>query len=384
MPMSTVNIRYFVHDLSDAAVKRRVEMLTDVGADVALVGFVRDLHFVPQFSSATVLAQTHNARFIHRMLTVLVQAVKLFVRRDQSVGTDVFVARNLEMLLLARVAQMTASRRIPVIYECLDVHRLMLGTGLAPRLLRALERRLSRSCSGLITSSPAYVHDYFQSFAMIDLPVILIENKVFGVSEIAQCQPPADGPSWVIAWNGAIRCAKSLRILDELTANAKGSIRVVIRGRISYDQIPDFDEVVRRSPWINYNGPYQYPEGLDEIYDGVHFSWTIDMFLEGQNSTWALANRIYEGGRAGVVPIAQRAVETGRFYDRLGIGLVLDDISAAGVHAALRDLTQADYQVMRNRCAAVPSEKWTITRAESKRILNELCSVAGIAATLPD
>lgn len=382
--MSSVNIRYFVHDLSDAAVKRRGEMFTDAGADVALVGFVRDVSMVPKFSSAVVLARTHNARFVHRLMTVLVQAVTVLFRRKLVIGADFIIARNLEMLLLARVAQLTAGRRIPLIYECLDVHRLMLGTGLVARLLRALERKLARSCCGLITSSPAYVHDYFRSIVKIDLPVILIENKVFGVPPSSQSKPPAVGSPWVIAWNGAIRCAKSLRILDELTTRANGTVRVVIRGRVSYDQIPDFDEVVHRSPWIEYKGPYPYPDGLDEIYSGVHFSWTIDMFLEGQNSTWALANRIYEGGRAGVVPIAQRAVETGRYYDRLGIGLVLDDISAEGVYAALKVLMQEEYQILRDRCTAVPPETWTITRAESKNILDDLCSVAGLALPQSD
>lgn len=382
--MNSVNIRYFVHDLSDAAVKRRVEMLTDAGSDVAVIGFVRDIHTVPKFSSATVLAKTHDARFIHRIATVLVQSAKLLFRRQLLDGADLIIARNLEMLLLARVAQVVAKRNIPLVYECLDVHRLMLGKSLAPQLLRALERWLTRSCAGLITSSPAYVEKYFQPIARVTLPIVLIENKVFGVQATTQCKPPAAAPPWIIAWNGAIRCSKSLRILDELTTLAQGSVHVIIRGRVSYDQIPDFDGIVQRSPWINYEGPYTYPEGLDEVYDGVHFSWTIDMFLEGQNSTWALANRIYEGGRAGVVPIAQRAVETGRFYDRLGIGLVLDDISAAGVYSAIRDLTLAEYQGLKDRCTAIPSENWTITEAESKRILNELRSCTGLSAILSD
>ncbi|MBU3678660.1 MAG: glycosyl transferase family 1 [Candidatus Kapabacteria bacterium] len=362
--------------------KRRVEMFTDAGADVALVGFVRDRRFVPEFSSATVLAQTHNARFLHRMLTVLAQSMKLLVRRDTVFEADMIIARNLEMLVLARVVQMRAGRQIPLIYECLDVHRLMLGTGLAPRLLRALERRLSRSCAGLITSSSAYVNSYFQTIAKITLPVILIENKVFGVPTTTRCQPPAEAPPWIIAWNGAIRCAKSLRILDELTSSANGSIRVVIRGRVSHDQIPDFDEIVGRSAWIAYKGPYQYPEGLDEIYDGVHFSWTIDFFLEGQNSALALANRIYESGRAGVVPIAQRTVETGRYYDALGIGIVLNDVSPERIHAALKDLTAADYIVLRDRCKALPPQTWTITRDESRRVLAQLLTATGLTDKL--
>ena len=377
--MKRPNIQYFVHDLADAAVKRRVEMLNLSGADVGVTGFVRDPTRLPSFSSMTVLGQTHNARFLHRIVAVSMQAFALLLRRPKMHLTDVIIARNLEMLLLAHVVRLRLPVRVPIIYECLDVHRLMLGKGLLPALLLRLERTLLGASAGVITSSPAYVSEYFHSVVGISVPFILVENQVFGIPPIPSPLSLEPGPPWVIAWNGAIRCSKSLNILQRVTTLANGSIRVVINGTVSYDQIPDFDSVVKASPWIDFRGPYRYPEDLDQIYAGAHFNWTIDMFWEGQNSTWALANRIYEGGRAGVVPIAQSSVETGRYYQHLGIGILLDDLDPESIHGRLASLSMIEFTHLRDACSRVSPETWTMTQQGANSVMQQICAVAGLS-----
>lgn len=374
--MKGSNIQYFVHDLTDAAVKRRVEMLSLAGADVSVVGFVRDPARIPAFASMTVLGQTHNARFFQRIRAVIAQSIRLLVQRTSIRPADVLIARNLEMLLLAHVVRLRSPVKIPVIYECLDVHRLMLGRGLPAVLLRHVERILMKASSGLITSSPAYVTEYFHAIARVDPRVILIENRVFGLPALPCPLPLVSGPPWTIAWNGAIRCSKSLDILRRVTELGNGSIRVVINGKVSYDQIPAFDEIVAASPWIDFRGAYRYPEDLDLIYAGAHFNWTIDMFWEGQNSTWALANRIYEGGRAGVVPIAQEAVETGRYYKRLCIGLLLDDLSPEAIYMRMSSIDATTFQHLHDECLRVSPEVWTMTEEGAHRLLEQIQAVA--------
>lgn len=371
--MKGLNICLFVHDVNDAAVHRRVAMLTASGANVTTLGFVRDdVRRIPDGSKTVVLGRTHNGRFLHRIGAVLRQVMTVGKGGASAADADLIIARNLEMLLLAFLAAKREGKRTPVVYECLDIHRLMLGGGPVARLLRVLERRLAASCAGIITSSPAYIEQYFHNIAGIDLPVVLIENRVFGLAPLSASRPPADTPPWVIAWNGAIRCAKSLAILNEVTLQAQGSIRVVIHGRVSYDQIPDFDRMVAANPWIDFRGAYRYPDDLDAIYDQVHFNWTIDMFWEGQNSTWALANRIYEGGRAGVVPIAQRSVETGHFYERLGLGVLLDDLTPSRVEHIIMSIRAEDYAALRRAAAAVPLDVWTMGETECRQLSAQL------------
>ncbi|MBU3698576.1 MAG: glycosyltransferase family 4 protein [Candidatus Kapabacteria bacterium] len=371
-----MNIRFFAHDIADAAVMRRVAMLHRAGAAVSVVGFTRGQNQPSEAASVKILGQTRNARFVHRIWAVLFQSLKMMLGPSATDHANVVIARNLEMLMLAVMERLTKRGRVPIIYECLDIHRLMLGKGPASAALRSLERWLLSFCSAIITSSPAYEKCYFRPIARTSLPVILIENTVFGLPSECSAKPPATSPPWIIAWNGAVRCAKSLKILNELTLSANGIVRLLINGRVSYDQIPDFHMIVDANPWIEFRGPYRYPEGLDSVYDGVHFNWTIDMFWEGQNSTWALANRIYEGGRAGVVPIAQRSVETGAYYERLGIGLLLDELTAQALWDRLSTMTANEYAQMHAECAAIPGDTWTMTQESAEKILDRLCQLS--------
>ena len=171
---------------------------------------------------------------------------------------------------------------------------------------------------------------------------------------------------------GAIRCRKSLLLLDEVARISNGTIRVVIRGKVSRDQIPDFDTIVNSNPWLSYHGPYRYPDDLDIIYSGVHFNWTIDMLWEGQNPTWSLVNRIYEGGRSGVVPIALRSLETGRYCEKLGIGIVIDTAEAKSLLHVLSSMTPSVYADLRRQCASVPSKQWTMDTQSARDLVSQL------------
>lgn len=130
-------VLYLVHDLSDPAVRRRVLMLTAGGATVTLAGFRRGENRLAEIEGVTPLelGATADARFAQRLLAVAVATVKLPRLLAGLVRPDVILARNLEMLALAN----SASRHfggVPIAYECLDVHRLLLNKGLAGKVLR--------------------------------------------------------------------------------------------------------------------------------------------------------------------------------------------------------------------------------------------------------
>jgi hypothetical protein len=67
-----VRIAYFVHDLSDPAVGRRVRMLRTGGAEVTVLGF-RRAERAPEIAGAAVvdLGRTYDAAFAQRIGKVL-------------------------------------------------------------------------------------------------------------------------------------------------------------------------------------------------------------------------------------------------------------------------------------------------------------------------
>ena len=193
---------------------------------------------------------------------------------------DVLVARNLESLMMA--ARIAGSR--PVVYECLDIHRLLLSDGLLARFVRAIERHLLSRSELVVVSSPAFEREYFAEKSG-GPPAMVLENKV--PSSIAAkrkaTSPDPDGP-FTIAWFGMLRCRKSFRVLSRLCAKYGGKLRVLIAGMPSTAEFDDFAGMVAKVPNMTFVGPYS-PEELPDLYSQCHFAWTIDWFEEGLTAT---------------------------------------------------------------------------------------------------
>ncbi|HEV2900024.1 MAG TPA: glycosyltransferase [Pseudaminobacter sp.] len=380
-----LHVLYLVHDLSDPAVRRRVIMLQAGGAKVTLAGFRRTAH--P--AAATVdglspidLGQTEDGKFAQRLLAIGKAALSLRSRLNRVSRPDVIIGRNLEMLALAKRARSLFSADIPVIYECLDIHRLLLGEGGASKAMRSAERALGRDAVLLMTSSPAFVRDYFHRFGQIDAPVLLLHNKVLELADRpvdSESHEPAAPPGepWTIGWFGALRCRKSLELLAAFTRRMEGRFEVVLRGRPAYSEFADFNGFVGAEPHIRFEGAYRNPEDLARIYGEVHFSWAIDFFEEGLNSSWLLPNRLYEGCRYGAVPIAMRQTETGRFLADRHMGVLLDEASAPALAARLADIDADKYAPARRKILAEDRGTWACDLRDCRALVDRLKALAG-------
>lgn len=376
-----MRIAYFVHDLADPAVAKRVRMLRAGGARLVVTGFHRGEEAPVIAGVRTIdLGRTYDGRFLQRMAKVFGCLFRTATLRSALSGADVVMARNLEMLLLAAVARALFRPMAGLVYECLDLHRLMLSTGWFGRLLRALERRLMRGVGLLIVSSPAFVRSYFEPRqglgAGLELPWRLVENKVFDPRPMAVRQiAPSPGRPWKIGWFGAIRCQRSLDILSDLAARRPDLVEVVIHGRPSRTEFRDFDAQVTATPALRFGGAYT-ADDLPDLYAGVHFTWAIDYFEAGANSSWLLPNRIYEGGRHGSVPLAMAGVETGAWLRRHGLGILMED-PAAEVEAVLEAMTPAAYAELAAQAANAPAETFSTDTEACRALIRDLAAVEG-------
>ena len=186
-----LHVLYLVHDLCDPAVSRRVIMLQAGGAKVTLAGFRRGNNPLVNFDTPPIeLGVTRDGKFAQRLAAVAKAALSLGAKLKGVEKPDIIVGRNLEMLALANRAKALFGAETPVVYECLDIHRLLLREDWVGKALRGAERALGRNVALLVTSSPAFVRNYFLRFCQIDAPVALLQNKVLELSD-----GPADGPS---------------------------------------------------------------------------------------------------------------------------------------------------------------------------------------------
>jgi hypothetical protein len=368
---------YFVHDLGDPAVARRLSMLAPSLISAVVIGFHRAALAPARVAGwpAIALGRTKDGQLGRRALSVLYRRAMIRRLRPHLLGANVIMARQLEMLALAAAARRQCAETAVLAYECLDIHGLMVAPSLAGVLLRRLEGHLLRATDLLIVSSFAFVREHLQPLHGADLPPICpIENKVLQSEHVqspgAKARPA--GPPWRVGWYGVLRCRRSLELLAELTRQLPGQVIVELRGRPARSAIPDFDALVAAAPGLSFLGPYDRERDLAEIYQAVHFTWAIDFYEAGANSRWLLPNRLYEGGLHGAVPIALASVETGAWLARHGAGVVLGEPLARALLGYFSALQPATYAASARCLAAVPPENWVDDGRDGERLASAL------------
>lgn len=373
--MTTAKISYFVPDLTDPAFHRRLQMLETGGATVTPIGFRRSAKAERIQDEAVVeLGSTADGRLLRRLGSVAVALTRIERVAPYVRGSDAIIARNLEMLVLAARARRLYAPDAKLIYESLDIHRLLLNGGPAGKILRFIESALWRDVALLLTSSPAFVQHYFRSRGFGG-PIRIEENKVLMPEDhIPERQPNQRvmGPPWRIGWFGMIRCRKSLNILSALAEAAGGGIEIIIRGRPSSSVFPDFDGDLSGLRNVHYLGPYNNPQDLAQIYGDVHFNWTVDFYESGLNSAWLLPCRMYEGSLFGSVPIAEDGVETANWLRRHHAGVILRKPMERQLLKFFSELDQSRYVALADQVNAVARSDIMVDRAGCESLVRAL------------
>ncbi len=371
-----MKILYLVHDLSDATVHKRAIMLVKGGAEVVVAGYRRSENIVADIHGCDVydFGRTYNSGFGRRILSVLKLVITINKYKGIFTNCDAVIARNLEMLAIGVRGKVLYNDKCPLVYESLDIHRLLLNKGIIGKTLRSLEGWLSGYAYNIWTSSPAFISEYFGKLSKVKCPIKLIENKVFYPNEEVLKEKNntnlVAGKPWKIGWFGAIRCRKSLDILQTLVQQSNGEIEVIIRGRPAYDQFDNFQAIIDKTEGLYFYGSYKNPKDLNEIYNEVHFTWAIDMFEEGLNSSWLLPNRLYEGGLFGSIPIAIESVHTGEFIKTLGVGIIIKEASPKALQEVFDALTSEKYLRLKRLAKMIPQDKWLCSLNECKLLVD--------------
>jgi hypothetical protein len=333
-------------------------MLKLGSAQVIIAGFTR----IPEppkhidGCEAINLGWTQDGKFLHRIGSVALVACRLERLQNILAGCSVVIARNLEMLLLAARARRRYLPNAPLIFECLDIHRLLLRSDLIGQFLRTIETRLVEQVDLVLTSSPRFVREYFRP-RNLHPPIKILENKILLPDhsfDRSTQQPRSSGPPWKIGWFGMLRCRRSFEILSSVARESGGRLQVVIAGRPSPKEFPNFADMVAKAPFVTFSGPYRL-EQLPALYGGVHFSWAVDYFEQGLNSSWLLPNRIYESSFFGAVPIASEGVETANWLAEKQIGLTLAGEPEAALNHLVSTMAGWRYRQLFDALQRIPA-----------------------------
>ncbi len=322
-------IAFFGHDAADAAVRRRVKSFT--GDGMRVIGFMmRRRDVSPEWQNVD-LGMTRDGAFFHRIKQIFAGARKAAAQRDLLEQADVIYARNLDMLACAFLAKRHTGLKTPVIYESLDVHRLLTRGDFVGRTFRGLERSLLKRTRALVVSSPGFLKNHFERHYLGDFTAYVVENRLSADSDFGprpNIVEPSTAPAdrkLVLGWVGMLRCQRSLDLLCELADAFPDSLEIRLHGIPARTEIPVFEPEIDRRPNMTFFGKFRSPEDLADIYGSLDLVWAGDFMEAGYNSVWLLPNRIYEGGYYATPSIAPADTETAAWIQRNDCGFVISE-----------------------------------------------------------
>ena len=238
-----------------------------------------------------------------------------------------------------------------------------------------------------MTSSPAFVDEYFATLGTRVPPVLIQENKVLAaeldaglVARLREDRPafrPPDGPPWRIGWFGQMRCGCSLELLAGLCRAFPGQFEVVIRGQPIAELADRLVATAAATPGMAFLGAYDRTTDLAAMHADVHFCWAFDRYNSGTNSDWSLLNRLYEGGVFGCVLIAQAGVATGDWLAARGVGVLLQEPYEASLHSWAAGLAPPSYAASRQAMADVPLRDFLDTDEDAVAFAEQVLGRAG-------
>ncbi len=350
LPVVNPRIAFFGHNALDAAVKRRIVGLLRTGATVRAYTMRRGDNQPREWDNVD-LGRTYDRVFWQRGINIVRGLAVLLRRRGELLEADLWIARNLDMLVLAYFAKTIAGSKAPLVYECLDIHPLMTRSDPLGRLMRSIERRLLARSERLIVSSPGFMREYFDVHHQAVCRASVIENRLPSSAVVESRPEPgpikSEDQPIVIGWFGNLHCQRSLNLLHGIAKALPDRIQVVLYGMPSLAVIPDFASRVHDLPNFVFRGQYRYPDDLARIYGELDLIWAGDFYDARFNSRWLLPNRIYEGGYFGVPPIAPSDGETGRWIATRSAGWLVDEPVESTLLELLGSLTHAQIHARR-------------------------------------
>lgn len=376
-----LKIAYLGHDSGDAAVRRRARALLDDGFE--LEGFMphRREDDIDIFWSHTDLGRTEDGALAHRIRAILKGAAQVS-RATAFRSADLIIARNLDMLIMAFEAKRQAGLSTPVIFECLDLHRLVTRTNVIGKAMRLLERQLVRRCRRVWVSSPGFVTHHLERYYPGQYSVDLLENRIPVSCDLPprpRQAPVSSALPMNLGWVGRIRCQRSLDLMCVLADRFGDRLHIHLHGIPSLSEISVFEPVIEPRENMTYHGPYLAPEGLAEIYSSLDLVWAGDFMEAGANSVWLLPNRIYEGGYFAVPPVAPADTQTAAWIEDRACGLIvaepLEETLPALVERLIDD--RSPLQSARDRLVAEPrgtfvEPEGTLARLIARAMAQEL------------
>ena len=364
-PAKVASIIYLAPDCTDSAVRKRVEGLLELGHQLTTFAFRRDRYNVgrPCPWDHVELGKSRERHLVSRLLFFWQALWIIYGHRARWRESTIIWARNLDLALLGFMGRLITRSNASLVYEVLDIHPVLVKRNWQGSVARWLERIVLARCKGLVISSPEFAKQYFSAYQGYHGKTYLVENKwspvgVFARPGIVSSRPAGKTRCWSIGWFGNLRCSRSLTILTQVARDLPDRVQIYLRGFASLLGEQVLQDAIASCDNIHFEGEYDAPNDLPEIYGRVHFNWCADL-SDGLNSRWLIPNRVYEGGYFGVPALAVDGYYVGEVVQSRGLGFTLQEATAECLKDLILAMDSTTYDECRRQIEALPQSDFT-------------------------
>lgn len=323
------NVLFLLSRAEHPRMWRRVLRLSEYCRGIEVFGFERKNVPLDHPHKFTSLGKVEHAKFLSR-IPVYLNAIRKSTPRIRD--SDVCYSFSLDILIWVYLSKVFTGSKAKLVYEIADIHPLLSSGSLVGTIVRYVERYLIKRTCAVVFTSENFYSGYFKKIQKFtDFECVTIENKVFlprSLRERLRFQSTASGPL-TIGYFGLIKSTHSFEFLVELAERMKGAIRVKFAGRFVYPNRDDVcQEIVMRSPYLEYCGPYCSPDDLESLYGSVELVWNA--YCEGANASWQRTTRFSEACFFKRPVIYNPDTQDGKLASRydLGIPMRFGDLKA--------------------------------------------------------
>lgn len=360
---------------------KRIEMIRSGGAAVEAAAFDRDYHRgrLPD-CQVTGLGTISHGKYLRRIPRIL-RAVRPLSR--QIARNDVVYAFGPDMALLSVLAR--GASRTPVVMEIGDLSRTQTRGGMVGHAVRAGERLLASRCSLVVTTTEAFMENYYRRWLGVRTPGLVLENKIEARVADRTAVParapgrPLDGRPLRIGYFGLLRCGWSWRVLDALVRRHPGRFEVVMAG-YPLDPRDIADRSAGRSDF-RYLGEYRSPTDLPALYGSVDVVWATyhPLAADDYPHWWARPNRFYESCLFSRPVITRDGTCDSVDVKRWGVGLCVREESVDDTVARLASLTAAEVEGWTDAMARMPRDVY-VHGDDTHRLQSSIAALARMYA----
>lgn len=257
--------------------------------------------------------------------------------------------QGLDMLLLACWYKNCFDRKVHIVYEVADLHRLLVDDQATTKLrlfakgVAFFEKQCSRFVDKLIVTSERYFDICYKRYYKHE-QVLYIPN-IPSISAFKNYAPKNHNYNFTVGFIGGIRYVNEIKLL--IFAAKKAGVKVFLAG---LEHGKEIERLCESEDYVTYFGKYNYDTQIAYLYgccDAIFSVYPSEM----KNVQVALPNKLYESILCRLPIIVSKGTYVGDLVEQWGIGIAIDSNNESDlIKAILELLNRKKYEQFQKAC----------------------------------